>query len=105
REAGTLEIPIRLLVIAAAANHLIRLFLEQRPDVCRNPHGSRRTKLYFAPALAHLDIVHLEIHQVAFAVGDIIAAVADAVRPIAIVELRTLAHVTAAQADALAIDA
>src|SRR4029077_4897010 len=59
----------------------------------------------FACAGSHRYIVDFEIDQVALTVRYIIAAFADSFRPIGVIELARLAHITAAQAYPLSVNA
>src|SRR6516164_3479651 len=85
-DASSLDVPIGFLVIAALLNVIIRFFIEQGCDRRNDLNRTGLRELQLASVLAHGYVVDTEVQNMALAITDVIAALADAFTPAVVVE-------------------
>src|SRR5262249_24386003 len=105
---GALDVPVRLLIERRLADALGRVGgfrFEQGGDTGDHFDRARLGQLDFAVLETDAQPVHGEIHLMALAIADVAPALFDSLSPLVEVELVFEVHVTAAEADALAVDA
>ena len=104
-DSSTLDIPVRLFGLGALFEGRIWGWVETGGDASGDIDGGGLGEFEFASVFAHEDRIHLEIHEVTFAVADVVFSFADPFAPLVVVELAWEFDVRSAEADLFAVDA